>query len=90
MSWAVVLCRFRDVPQETQPVSFFQKYFTQAGAGTGGAFDYWHDISGGRLVNDSQVFGWFEIPHDSSELTVMDASGAKHPLQQDDLSTVGI
>jgi len=68
MTWAVVLCRFRDVPQETAPAAFFRNYFTQAGAGTEGAFDYWHDVSNGRFQNDSEVFGWFEIPHDSSEI----------------------
>src|SRR5437773_8465636 len=68
MSWAIVLCRFRDVKQETQSADFFRNYFTQTGAGTGGAFDYWHDVSSGRFANNSEVFGWFEIPHDSAEI----------------------
>ena len=68
MTWAIVLCRFRDVPQETASSDFFRSYFTRAGTGTEGAFDYWNDISGGRFVNDSEVFGWFEIPHDSGEI----------------------
>jgi hypothetical protein len=69
MTWAVILCRFRDVPTETAPIAFFEKYFTLAGKGTDGAFDYWNDVSEGRFINHSRVFGWFEIPHDSGEIT---------------------
>lgn len=68
MTWAILLCRFRDLPQETRPAGFFQSYFTRAGIGTEGAFDYWNDLSNGQFVNDSEVFGWFEIPHDSTEI----------------------
>src|SRR5262249_4250143 len=38
------------------------------GVGTGGAFDYWNDLSYGSFANNSEVFGWFQIPHDSKEI----------------------
>src|ERR1700746_1926717 len=68
MSWAVVLCQLSDVPEQTEPKSFFVNFFTAAGRNTHGAFDYWNDLSYGRFANNSQVFGWFKIPHTSVDL----------------------
>lgn len=74
MTWAVVLCRFQDVATETASAVFMRNYFTRAGAGMGGSFDYWQRASGGRFVDDSQVFGWFTIPHNASEIVSLSRS----------------
>ena len=74
MTWAVVLCRFQDVPTTTASAGFMRNYFTLAGAGMGGSFDYWQRASGGRFSDDSQVFGWFTIPHDASEIANLSRS----------------
>lgn len=67
MTWAVILCRFRDAAP-TASDTYMRNYFTRSGASMGGSFDYWQRVSGGRLVDDSQVFGWFTIPHDAAEI----------------------
>jgi hypothetical protein len=46
---AIVLCRFGDLSNTTpRPPQFYQGYFTESGAGTGGAFDYWLDVTYGK------------------------------------------
>src|SRR5438132_9312711 len=74
MTWAVVLCQFRDVATETKSADFFRQFFTSNGIGTQGAFDYWNDLSYGKFVNNSAVFGWFKIPHDSTEISTLSRS----------------
>jgi|GEM_PF-5063554 len=68
MTWAIVLCKCSDVAAETASAAYMRNYFTAAGAGMGGSFAYWQRASGGRLRDESQVFGWFTIPHTSAEL----------------------
>ena len=56
--------RQRDQPQEPHPPAFYAQAFTEAGAGKGTEFDYWRDLSFGKLdLTGSKVFGWFAIPH---------------------------
>ncbi|GGQ71806.1 metallopeptidase domain-containing protein [Couchioplanes azureus] len=58
--WSVLLCKSSDRPAEPKPPSFFANFLTQAGAGTGGAADYFADQSGGRVsLAGSVVRGWF-------------------------------
>jgi hypothetical protein len=60
--FAVILCKFSDQPQEPRASKFYKDCFTEAGAGTGGAFDYWRDVSFGNLdLTGSKVFGWFTM-----------------------------
>jgi hypothetical protein len=60
--FAVILCKFSDQPEEPRPPSFYQNCFTETGAGTGGSFDYWRDVSYGNLdLTGSKVFGWFTM-----------------------------
>ncbi len=68
--FAVVLCKFSDQPQEPRAPQFYKDCFTETGAGTGGAFDYWRDVSFGNLdLTGSRVFGWFTMPsHKLSDL----------------------
>jgi len=58
--WAVLLCKFSDQPQEPQPPSYFAQFMTDAGAGAGGLYDYWHDVSYGNIdFAGSVVKGWY-------------------------------
>jgi hypothetical protein len=61
--WAVILCKFRDHPEEPMPRQFFRNFFTADGAGQGGMFDYWRDVSYGSIdLAGSNVFGWYTMP----------------------------
>src|SRR5215475_8487534 len=58
--WAVILCRYKDQPQNPaaeQPIKdFFRRAFSQ---GAGGMIDYWRDVSLGAIdLRDSVIFGW--------------------------------
>jgi hypothetical protein len=66
--WAIILCRLGDVPGEPHPPSFYRNFFTESGAGTGGAFDYWRDVTYGTIdLTGSRVFGWFTIPQTTAD-----------------------
>ncbi len=78
--WAIVLCNLADVPPGANAAQRYIDYFTEAGSGTGGAFDYWRDVSystgGSGDMRGSQVFGWFDIGHTGAELSAF-AGGAQ-------------
>jgi hypothetical protein len=66
--WAIILCKFQDKqnnPADLQPPpSFFEDLFTEKGAGKGGMFDYWRDMSYGAVdVTGSTVHGWYVMPY---------------------------
>ncbi len=76
--WAIVLCKFADLPADpvTQGVTvtrpWLQTFFTEAGKGHGGMFDYWIQASTGEAslsgttlfpVNtDNSKNGWYQLP----------------------------
>src|SRR5215470_4707149 len=70
--WAVVLCKFKDQPEEPHPPSFFEKWITR---GNGGVNDFFHDISYGKCnLDGSQVFPstkeetqWYTLPYTKAE-----------------------
>jgi hypothetical protein len=41
--WAIILCRFNDVPAIPQPVDYYEDLFTRNG--TGGLGDYWRAVN---------------------------------------------
>jgi hypothetical protein len=68
--WAVVLCQFSDtVGQQPHTVQWYTDFVTHSAPGHDGLWDYWHDISYGKLdLNGSQVItqtngGWNTLPH---------------------------
>jgi hypothetical protein len=66
--WAVILCKVADQTQEPQSLEFFQEFFTEAGAGKRGMFDYWGDVSYGTInLKNSVVFGWISSEHTYNE-----------------------
>ena len=61
--WSVLLCKYSDRAAEPQAPAFFRDFLTQAGAGQGGAADYWRDVSGGAIdLAGSTVQGWYTMP----------------------------
>ena len=80
----MVLCRFSDLAGTTpRPPQFYEAYFTQAGAGTGGAYDYWLDVTYGNLtLEGSRVFGWLDMTHTSQELAGLTFPGDRATLWQ--------
>jgi hypothetical protein len=45
--------------------------------GAGGLFDYWSQISGGRLdLTGSRVFGWYRVSQTVAQINALDRSAA--------------
>lgn len=79
--WAIVLCRFSDRPAETRPRAYYEDFYTQPG--TGGMCDYWRTVTHGSLdLSGSQVFGWFQMNHATSEVGRLVFPGDRATLVQ--------
>lgn len=79
--WAIVLCKYADKPQETRPVNYYVDLFTRNGAG--GLCDYFHTVSFHTIdMTGSQVFGWFTMNHNSSDLSQLHFPGDRGILVQ--------
>jgi|tagenome__1003787_1003787.scaffolds.fasta_scaffold20865982_2 hypothetical protein len=77
--WAVVLCRYLDVPAEPRPPAFYEDFFARDGAG--GACDYWRAVTHNALdLTGSRVFGWLEMKHASTEVTGLTFPGDRNTL----------
>jgi hypothetical protein len=80
-SWAIVLCRFSDIPAIPQDVDYYEDLFTRNG--TGGLCDYWRTVSCNALdLTGSRVFGWFTMNHTSSEVGQLHFPGDRSTLVQ--------
>lgn len=76
---AVILAKFRDKPLETRPPSYYRDYYTRFG--TGGQADYWRDVTLGAIdLSQSEVFGWYTMTHDSSEVKNLVFPGGRASL----------
>ncbi|NJD08183.1 MAG: hypothetical protein FIA97_17050 [Methylococcaceae bacterium] len=79
--WAIVLCRFSDVPAVPQDPEYYRDLYTRNG--TGGLCDYWRAVSFNALdLTSSQVFGWFTMNHASSEVNQLHFPGDRATLVQ--------
>jgi hypothetical protein len=59
---AIVLCKFTDLTTEPQTAVYYEKLFNEKGAGQKGAFDYWRDVSYGKLdLTGTVVKGWYDV-----------------------------
>lgn len=77
--WAIVLCRFNDVPAVPQNPDYYEDLFTRNG--TGGLCDYWRTVSCNSLdLTGSRVFGWFTMNHASSEVNQLHFPGDRSTL----------
>jgi len=63
-----VLCKLKDRTNEPHTVQWYEDMFSESGAGKGGAFDYWKDMSYGKLdLTGTVVKGWYEMPYTVAE-----------------------
>jgi hypothetical protein len=84
--WAIILCKFHDEASEPHPPAFYRASFTEAGAGTKREFDYFREVSYGRLdMTGSKVFGWFNMPKHSTK----DLAALKFPADRGKLADWG-
>lgn len=66
--WAILLCKWSDMPNEARPRSFFEQMFTASGRGTLNMVDFFDDMSHGNIdIGGSKVFGWFSLPQQWSD-----------------------
>ena len=73
----VVLCNFQDQSFEPdEPLTFSRDYyrdmFSSQGDGKRGSYDYWEDVSYGKLRLDATVVGWYTIPQQRDEWAALD------------------
>jgi hypothetical protein len=69
--WAVVLCRFKDVPAPSRHISFYTDFFLGSDPPpigglrvSAGLFDYWRDVSYGAIsLTGSVVRGWYTMQY---------------------------
>lgn len=79
--WAIVLCRFNDRPNETRPRDYYEDLFARNG--TGGVADYWRAVTHNNFdLTDSEVFGWFQMNHASTEVNQLVFPGQRGTLVQ--------
>ena len=61
-SWAVLLVKFSDDPNEDPDLTIYEKLFTSAGAVTDNMLAFFSDMSHGCLdLSGSRVFGWYTL-----------------------------
>src|SRR5215469_6809305 len=67
-SWAVVLCKFSDQPQEPHPTQFFVNLLSEKLGGS--LSDYWATMSYSNLdMSNPVVYGWVQmssVAHDAA------------------------
>lgn len=75
---AVVLCKFSDKTDEPHPTSYYEDMFTASGAGKQGVFDYWKDVSYGKLdLTGTVVKGWYELDMTLAEWQALGRGAAR-------------
>lgn len=79
--WAILLSRFSDVSTEPQSPQFYRDFYTTNGFG--GVVDYWRAATSGAYdLSGSEVFGWFQMPHSTSELSALTFPGDRSKVAQ--------
>ena len=79
--WAILLCRFGDVPAVPHPRDYYERFYTENG--TGGIVDYWRTVSCGRLdLTGSRVFGWMDMAHVKADVNRLVFPGDRNQLVQ--------
>ena len=82
-SWAIILCNLSDVPPGPNARDRYVQFFTSVGIGTGGAFDYWRDVSYGRGgLRGARVFGFIDIGHTRADLQAFSGGAQRQQIWQ--------
>ncbi len=68
--YAIILCKFSDVPDEPLSVSRYEAMYAN---GFGGADDFYREVSDGRInIQGTRVYGWYTLPRARSSYVVND------------------
>ncbi len=68
--YAILLCKFPDVPDEPLPISGYQD---MSGNAFGGADDFYREVSDGRInLTGTRIYGWYTLPQPRSFYVVND------------------
>lgn len=79
--WAIILCKYNDIPNETRSRTFYEDFFTNNGMG--GVCDYWREVTLNALdLSTSKVFGWFTMNQNSSDASKLIYPGERNKLVQ--------
>jgi hypothetical protein len=79
--WAILACKWSDMPKEAKTIAFLEKMFTKSGRGTQNMVDFFDDNSHGSVdTGESKVFGWLTLPKKWSDYK---GSGANPQGRQD-------
>jgi hypothetical protein len=79
--WAILACKWSDMPNEAKSIGFLEQMFTKNGRGTQNMVDFFDDNSHGNVdTGDSRVFGWLTLPKKWSDYK---GSGANPQGRQD-------
>jgi hypothetical protein len=80
--WIVLKCQFADDTSSPGAPPVLNDLFTSSGAGKGGMFDYWRDMSGGAvsLAGSTVAPGWFRM-----SMTLEAAKKMVWPAARDDV-----
>jgi M6 family metalloprotease-like protein len=63
-SWASILCKFADEPDEPRPLSFFKEMYANTYPGLD---HYWRELSYNNInLAGSDAFGWYTLPQPES------------------------
>jgi hypothetical protein len=66
--WAILLCKWSDMPKAAKSPSFLEQMFTASGRGTRNMVDFFDDMSHGSIdTGNSKVFGWLTLPQKWSD-----------------------
>ena len=78
--WLVLMCKMRDVSTQSlpgvswasSPAQYLRRQFTAEGAGLGGQYDYWRDLSYGTVdMAGSEVRGWYTMAQTRAQMQAM-------------------
>jgi len=68
--YAIILCKFNDVPDEPLPISRYEAMYANS---FGGADDFYREVSDGRInIQGTRVYGWYTLPRARSSYVVND------------------
>ena len=82
--WAILACKWTDMPKEAKTIAFLEQMFTKSGRGSQNMVDFFDDNSHGSVdTGESKVFGWLTLPKKWSDYK---GSGA-NPQGRQDLMT---
>ena len=66
--YAIILCKFNDVPDEPLPISRYEAMYANS---FGGADDFYREVSDGRInIQGTRVYGWYTLPRARSSYVV--------------------